>query len=196
MEENKLDLKTKRSYQKDFSQLLDKTMGFWNGDIDKEDFKKVLSRLVSKISPEGTNSEDYCLISYSIRKFFPDILSELNLKITSLEELLEDPLVKRIDPRINVMSEEINNYFTLRNAPFDYFKLTLIEGNDLANKILEFSTKVLSNRFPQTPQELSNADSNFVIEPFIDERDGRPGIWMSFQGKHLDFSEIGSNPSG
>ena len=169
------------------NEFLNSVYKYWNGELEENNFREAVKDLVIKLKREDINSEKYYLAAYSLRKYFSNYLNDEEINfIPEINDLTKNVLISRIDSRVNIMEQEVNAYFAQRNSPFDYFKLSLIEDDELANSILILSSKYMS----RTTQDMFRKDSNLVLESFIDERDGRPGVWMSYKGIHLDLSKI------
>ena len=165
----------------------------WNGNLDQEKFQHTLQVFIDYYSKTKATSEERNLVSYSLRKFFPNQVNKLEAtEIPPMEDLLENRLIKRINARIGFLNNEVKTFFLSQTHSTDYVKLELVD-NDLGNYILQLSTRELVCNLDNYLNKTSDSDTKLVIERFTDERDNKPGVWMSISGKQLDFSKISTD---
>jgi len=165
----------------------------WNGNLDQEKFQHTLQVFIDYYSKTKATSEGRNLVSYSLRKFFPNQVNKLKAsEIPPMQDLLKNPLIRRVNAGISILNNEVNVFFLSKTHPTNYLKLELVD-DDLGDFILQLSTRELASKADNYLEKKFGPDTNRVITPFTDERDNKPGVWMSISGKQLDFSKISTD---
>lgn len=134
--------------------------------------------------------QDRNLVAYLFASFFSDkIPTEVGGTFTQIVRTAQatDPAMNKLLTSIRVLKQEVENYFQHQFYPYDYFLPAPLE-NLLAKDILTLETHRHASNLRRRFQ--AEKKTGLIVQPFVDSRDGSPGIWMSVKGIEFDQTKL------
>jgi hypothetical protein len=110
----------------------------------------------------------------------PEVQMKINFLVSQAR--IGDKLVDKTIDRVQIMSSQVQDYFTHPYASRDYFRVSALPS-DLANTVVALECHLLSSRLNQ--QFKQNEQDSYRADPFVDSKTGEAGVWMSTDGTPL-----------